>query len=403
VSTLALHPDPDFDFAVRCLLNGAAYGMTDPEAVLRAVAGVAPGDHDAWFDALTGLGTRAQDAGDDARRAGRRVSARDAYLRAANYRFAAFYYVLATAAPQRWAAAWEAHRRSTEAAFAAWDLPVVTTAARVGTRALPVWVFPPTDTRTGDRLLVVHNGFGAPLSDVVMTAVVDGTRRGWTVAAFDGPGQGAPRVLDGVGPADDWGAVGRAVVDAALAACRRTDAAIAVIGVADGAALAVRAASGDPRVGALVCDPGVVRPVTAALDVLPAAARTAYEAGDAAAARRALAGELDSATRFGLAKLVEAWPDHDPVAVADRLRAWDLSRRAPTLTVPAIVTDAAEAAGFAGQSRELAGLLGGPVELVGFDAVDGAALDCEIGAPGLRAQRIFDRLDAIVPPDPDPR
>jgi len=402
VSALPLHPDPDFDFAIRCLLNGAAYGMADPEAVLRAVASVAPGDHDGWFDALTALGDASASAADVARAAGHRASARDAYLRAANYRFAAFYYVLATRDPDRWLRAWTVHRDATERGFAAWDTPVVATAAALDWITLPVWVFSPPTTTT-NRLLVLHNGFGAPLSDTVMTGVVDGVRRGWAVAVFDGPGQGAVRVREGAGPVDDWGAIGRAVVDTAIATLGLNHPAVALMGVADGSALALAAAATDKRVRALVCDPGVVRPVTAAFDSLPAAARTAYRAGDRDAAMRAVSTETDPTARFQLAKLVEAWPGHDAIEVTDRLAACDRTEIAATLRIPTIITAAADAAGFAGQSTELAGLVAGPVDLIAFDDAGGGALDCEIGAPGLRAQRIFDRLDELVPPDPDPR
>ncbi len=236
VETVSLHADPDFDFAARCLLNGAAYGMADPEAVLRAIAPVPVGDRGAWFTALTSLGDRDHAIGDACAAAGHRVSARDAYLRAANARFAGFYYVLGTTGPERWASAWIAHRASTEAAFGHWDTPVVTVTATTSGLRMPVWVFTPSTAPT--RLLVLHNGFGAPLSDAIMTGVIDGVRRGWAVAAFDGPGQGGLLVHDAIAPIDDWATVGRAVLDAARGALDTREIPIALLGVAGGSALA---------------------------------------------------------------------------------------------------------------------------------------------------------------------
>ena len=394
VDTVSLHADPDFDFAARCLLNGAAYGMADPEAVLRAIAHVPVGDLDAWFDALTSLGDRDHAIGDACTVTGHRVSARDAYLRAANARFAGFCYVLGTTEPARWSSAWTAHRASTEAAFDHWDTPVVTVTATTSGFEMPVWVFAPSTPPT--RLLVLHNGFGAPLSDAVMTAVIDGVRRGWAVAAFDGPGQGELLVQDAIAPVDDWGAVGRAVLDAARAALDSKLIPIALLGVAGGSALALLAAA-DDRVHALACDPGVVRPIDDALGQLPDSVGAAWQGGDHTATARVFAETVaDPDHAFAARKALEAWPGRDPVAMLDQLARWDVTDAARNLTIATVITDAEAAMGFVGQSRELASLLGGPVEVLTFRSAEGAGLDCEIGAPGRRAQRIFDALDRAM-------
>jgi len=77
----------------------------------------------------------------------------------------------------------------------------------------------------------------------------------------------------------------------------------------------------------------------------------------------------------------------------DQLARWEVTNAAPHITIPTVITEAESAVGSVGQSRELASLLGGPVEVLAFRAAEGAGLDCEIGAPGRRAQAIFDALD----------
>jgi hypothetical protein len=49
-----------------------------------------------------------------------------------------------------------------------------------------------------------------------------------------------------------------------------------------------------------------------------------------------------------------------------------------------------------GQSQQLYQALPGPKALVPFTRAEGADLHCERKAPGLRAQRIFDWLDATL-------
>jgi hypothetical protein len=63
---------------------------------------------------------------------------------------------------------------------------------------------------------------------------------------------------------------------------------------------------------------------------------------------------------------------------------------------PALVLDPEQAEAWPGQSREVAAALGGPTRLELFSAEDGAGLDCEILAPQVRNQRVFDWLEATL-------
>jgi hypothetical protein len=74
----------------------------------------------------------------------------------------------------------------------------------------------------------------------------------------------------------------------------------------------------------------------------------------------------------------------------------ELGGIAGRVTCPALVCDPDDAMAWPGQSKEVAGALGGPVTLERFGAEDGAALDCEILAPQVRNQRVFDWLDETL-------
>jgi hypothetical protein len=363
--------DDGFDFAVRCLLNGVPYGMADPGELLTAVGDVPAGDIDAWFDALTGLAARLEAQAAQQRDRGHAASAAGGFLRAANYRFAAFYYVLATRDPDRWLEAWRAHRVSLDAAL---DL-------RPGCRRLPVpfdgialdaRLFSSADGGARARpLAIVQGGLGSPLSDALMTGVDDQVARGWCAVAFDGPGQGRARMEDGLGPVDDWERVVAAVLDAVTGEVEVDPERIAVIGIAEGAYLAARAAAHEPRVRAVVCDPGVVRPAAGAL------------------------AAPDPSDAFAVAKYLEAWPGADVDTVRARMATWDVAAFAPALTVPIFAADPEAAESFPGQSAELERLRPERVTRVPFTTAEGAGLDCEIGAPAVRAARIGDWLDEV--------
>ena len=248
--------DDGFDFAVRCLLNGVPYRMADPEETIAVAANLAPGDSDGWYTALTELGARSEAIAEACDRAGHRVSAVQAYLRAANYRYAGFWYILDTKHADDWAQAWRAHRACLDAALARWPTPAERLDVPWSGTRLDTWLFSPLtprrdaaptdhapDRQAPARLLVVQEGLGAPLSDSLMTGVVDAVERGWYAIAFDGPGQGRARVDDGLAPIDDWSRVIAAVLDVACARPELEGAHVALIGVADGGNLVVRAAA----------------------------------------------------------------------------------------------------------------------------------------------------------------
>jgi dienelactone hydrolase len=223
-----------------------------------------------------------------------------------------------------------------------------------------------------------------------MTGAADAVMRGWDAVAFDGPGQGHALFVDGVGPTDDWAPVGRSVLDATIAAGGVDEERIASSGISDGGYLAAVHAAADPRVKALVCDPGVVRPVDGALAALPARLRAAWAGGD-----RELAPVAPD-ERFALAKLTEQWPGLGPAEVLERLSRRDLAECAHAIACPVFVADPDSAMSFPGQSAALAELLGDRATLVSFASRDGAGLDCEIGAPRLRNQKVFDWLDDVL-------
>jgi hypothetical protein len=397
VPDISFSSDEDFDFAVRCLLTGIGYAMAEPGEVLATAASIEPGDREEWFSAWTELGARCDAIATRAAATGHPHSAADAYLRAANYRFAGFYQVLGSADPGRHLSAWRAHRTSLRHALMNWDQDAEELRIPWGATTMRGWLVRAAEgTGTGVRpLMVMHNGLASPMSDTVMTGLGDAARRGWHTLVFDGPGQGRMRFIEDVGPVDDWGPVGASVLDAALAAGGIDERRIVAAGISDGGYLAARHAAADPRVTALVCDPGVLRPIDGVLGGLPDEVRAAWAAGGGAAVDAVVAtGDPD--TTFAAAKAAEQWPDHTVGDVLDRLAGWDLEPFLGRITVPTLVCDPDAAVSFPGQSGELVDALGALATRVPFTSAEGAGLDCEIGAPKLRNQRVFDHLEEIL-------
>jgi pimeloyl-ACP methyl ester carboxylesterase len=246
------------------------------------------------------------------------------------------------------------------------------------------------DRPGASRVVVVQRGLTAPLSDMLDAGVLDLVARGWSAVAFDGPGQSSSRVMDGTVPPEDWAAVIAAVLDAVQARAEHPGefARVALVGLDDGAVLALQATARDPRVVALVCDPGVIRPLDGALAQLPRNLVVSWREKDDDATRFqrfVTAAVHDRAIAVAVDKIIEAWPDHTLYDVLTRLDAWDASPLLDDVGVPVLICDTDSEAPYAGQPAELAKALGSRATL----------LD-PMSRPD-RTHRIQEWLDEVVP------
>lgn len=360
MGTTQFFDDEGMDFAVRCVLTGVRYAMAEVGEVLGVVDAVRDGDADSWVDEWLALGRRAAALGDACADDGHRHSAWGAHLRASNYLACANFWVPSSHDPQRYDAIWHEHRAAWDAAVDEWPTPARTIEVPYDDGTLPGWWFGPVVDGPAPVVVMV-NGVESPASDLTMTGLADATARGYGVLTLDGPGQGRTFRDRGVPLRPDW----EAVVDAGLRWLTGESGAdldrVALMGISSGSLLAARAAAhlGD-RIAALVLDPGVLRYTTDDLDPVRPEQRP---------------------------------PDLAPYALTDD--------EVAALRVPTFVAEAEAAMGFVGQPAALAARLaaqGTEVRLDRFTTAEGAGLDCEIGGPQIRNQRVYDWLDAHLHP-----
>jgi len=400
VSDVRFADDPGFDFAIRCILNAVPYGAAEVGEVLATAADLDGPSVDAFHDAWTARGRAVRAVAEACERDGHRESAAMAHLRAANYLSAAVWYVLGTSVPERAPTAWREHRDSWEAVVRTWPTPAERLAIPFEGTALDGDLFSPAGAGDAPRpLVVLMQGLDAPISDAMMTGLRDAVLRGYRALAFDGPGQGSAIYEHGLPARPDWEVVVGAVLDHALARPGIDPERVALVGVAHSGHLAARAAAFEPRVRALVLDPGVMRVVDGTLGQFPGEVVERFRAGDREGFDAALARAQEGSAelRFTDLKTREPWGLATPLFDAlTGLASMDLAGIAGRVACPALVLDPDDAEGWPGQSKEVAAALGGPVRLERFTAQEGASLDCEILAPQVRNQRIFDWLDQTL-------
>lgn len=401
MTTPRLFDEEGFDFAARGALGGAPYRLADIGEVLSTVDKIADYDADSWFDQWSATAERTAAVAEAAEKAGRTTTAREAYLRAAHYLGAAFFYVLATRDPSRSLATWRRHRHWAEKAFSLWPTPTEHVKIPYGSTTLDGWFFSGGD---GPRPLVIcNNGSDGPVTDMLWAGVSDAVARGWHALTFDGPGQGEALYEQKLFFRYDWEAVITPVVDWATARTDVDAARIALVGISQGGYWVPRALAFEHRITAGVADPGVVRvrdswtakmpaPFVAMLDDPDHENDAEFDAimQQSVAQNRALA--------LIAAKRLEPYGTDSWAAALRELERWDLSGVVGDITCPVMVTSPDDEQFWPGQAAELMGLLKAPnCTLQTFTVEEGASGHCEPLGQVLRGQRVFDWLESVMP------
>ena len=394
-----LFDDESFSFEALRAAGYAARGGADLGEVLAACGNIPDGDEEAWCREWGTLADRIRDTGLAALAAGHRVSARDALLRASNYYRTAEFYRRAD--PDNDAESARLARLSRESFATAADLldvPARRVAIPYEGTTLPGYLFLADDFGTPRRTLVYHGGFDSTLEESYLAVARGALERGYTVLAFDGPGQATARRLQGLVFRPDWEKVVTPVIDYAAALPEADQRRMALMGTSFGGYLAARAAAFEHRIAALVLNDGLFDFGGAVLRGLPPALAALIEAGRDAQAEAVMAQAAAHSTylrwsagnarwTFGATSAAQALRD---------MRAYTMEGLADRITCPTLVLDPENDQFFRGEPRRIFDALRCPKELITFTAAEGAGEHCQEGAGLLTEQRVFDRLDALL-------
>jgi len=367
---------------------------------IKATAARIPeGDRDAWYREWTATADRlfAQAEGCAAKNA--RVSARGLYLRAATYYRLSYPLLYGRPTDPRVKAGYAREAAAFARAAALFDPPIVSVAIPFENVTLPGWFYL---GGVGTRPLIIGtNGYDETVQMMHYGHAAAAQRRGYHVLIFDGPGQGRTLIEDDVPMRPDWETVVRAVVDFALTLPGIDPARIALAGWSFGGYLAPRAASGEPRIAALIADPGQ-------WDLI-GAIRTQFPRFGVSGAVAAAIPDVDERELQSVFAAIRANPQlnwtfvqrglwvHRVDTLMDYLRAcvsFRLSDRVSAITCPTLIT-MADNDPVAMNAKRLYDALTCPKTFVRFTAAEGADDHCEGSARSVYFQRAYDWLDDV--------
>ncbi len=376
--------DAGFDGQLQRSIGKADSGMANVGECLAIAAQITPGDRDSWYQAWTAFGSQLKEQADAAVEAGHLVSARGAYLRAAEYFRQAFFFHRDDLDGTALRAAYPASVQAFRAA-----MPLLGHPARALSGALSGYLFAPAGP-AGPRPTILHLGGYDGTAEELYASAGPALERGYAFAAVDGPGQGSVLYDQRVPMRPDWEHVVPDMVDSLITEPAVDAAKIVLVGRSFGGFLAPRGAAGESRLAAMIVDPGQ------------------YDLGTTASARLGdLAKRIDDPAaddQFNAlltlpalkALLTPRMVTHGAPSVraylADMLR----YTSAPTIarvTCPSYVTDNETDAISTGQGKELFEHLTCPKQFRLFTQAEGAAGHCEGMAPIVFWTAAFDWLD----------
>jgi pimeloyl-ACP methyl ester carboxylesterase len=395
-----LFDDETFSFETLRTAGFAAYGGADLGEVLATARHIREGDEASWHQAWKATAQRLAEIGDQARAAGHRVSAREAFLRASNYYRTAADFLLDEPATDPEMTSLSAGQHDTFAAAAAlFDTPVRAVSVPYEHTALPAYLFLVDDSGGARPTILYNSGYDSTREEAYFAIAAAALRRGYNVLAFDGPGQGAVLREQQLVMRPDWEAVVSPVIDYALT--RREIAAdkIVLFGYSLGGYLVARAAAFDHRIAALILDDGIYDFHSAFAESLPPFLRSWIETGrdDVAVPVLTMLTFASLQIRWGLRNGMWVFGAESFAEMVRITRDYTLAGIGHQIVAPALIMDAEGDKFLKGQPQLVQkALTDASTTLVTLTDNEGAGEHTHAGAVSRAHQTMFDWLDATL-------
>lgn len=252
-----LHADADMATQLERTLIGAYDGSADLGEAMATAQRVAPGEYGQWYEQWSHTGRVAQAAGDEAAGFGQGTFAARGYLRAAEYWRQAYFFLRHDLSDDRVTTGYEQQRAAFAEAIPFLPCLVEQLSIPFDGAVLHGYVFRPEPDVVGPRPTVLFTGgFDSTAEELYKYGPAAAVELGWNAVVWDGPGQGRVLVEQHVPMRPDFETVLTAVVDWVLAQPFADRRALMLVGRSLGGYLAPRGAADEPRITAMVADPG---------------------------------------------------------------------------------------------------------------------------------------------------
>ncbi|MEY7848284.1 alpha/beta hydrolase family protein [Natrarchaeobius sp. A-rgal3] len=393
--SFAQFDDDEFEAQLERALAKAVYGCAEVGECLATADRIDDGEYDSWYDEWFATAEAVETAAHHSLDRDHRVSAREAFLRGAEYYRSAYFFHRHDLDDPMLHEAWRRQRECFRDATSLFDRYCEVVDVPFEGTTLDGYFFAPNASGRVRPTVIGFPGYDSPVEESYPMLVAPAVARGYNCLLFEGPGQGGTLYEKRLYFRPEYETVVRPVVDYAA---RRTDvdaSRLALVGRSFGGYLAPRAATGEHRLAALVADPGMVDLGSLVGQLVPEELRDDVLEGDPDA-DAALDERLEDphALEFFGSRMAAHGIDSLGEYVRE-LQRYTLEDRVDQIRCPTLVT-ANESDRLAVQSRDLASSLSAPTEFLEFTDAEGAGGHCEGMGQSVFHRRMFDWLDETL-------
>ncbi len=378
--------DEAFDGQLQRSVAKADAGMANVGECLAIAEQITPGDRDSWYDAWSDFAGGLVARGDEARKAGHRVSAHNVYLRAAEYFRQAFFFHREDLDADKLRSAFASSVTAFRSALELSERP-----GRVLTGAMSGYLFSPPGA--GPYPTILHIGGYDGTAEELYAAVPAALDRGYAFAAIDGPGQGGMLYDQRVPMRPDWENVVPEMFDVVAAEPEVDAQRIVLVGRSFGGVIAPRGASGENRLVAMIVDPGQFDIGPALLNRLGPVKDRVHDPAADEQFQRLL-------EQPGMKALLEPRMTTHGVrtvrAYCEEMLRYTNAETVTRITCPTFVTDNETDVVSTGQGKVLYDHLTCPKEFRLFTKAEGAEGHCEGMAPTIFWDAAYNWLDTLL-------
>jgi pimeloyl-ACP methyl ester carboxylesterase len=378
--------DEGFDGQLQRSVGKSDSGMANVGECLYIASLITPGDRDNWYSQWSAFADRLVGQADAALGAGHTVSARGCYLRACEYYRQAFFWHREDLGGPELQTAYSASVTAFHKA-----LPLLAYPASVLEGDTPGYVFTPVGA--GPFPTILHIGGYDGTAEENFASAGAALARGWAFVTLDGPGTGIPLYRRNEPMRPDWENVLPTMVDLVVSRQEVDPDRIVLVGRSFGGLLAPRGASGEPRLAALIADPGQIDMAEA----LPQRLGELWDHVDDPGADDQFEALLQlPALKTLFAPRMTTNGVSTVRAYIGDMRRYTSRDRVAAITCPSFITDNETDVVSTGQGQQLYDQLTCPKEFRRFLRAEGAEGHCEGMAPTVFWAAAFDWLDVTL-------
>lgn len=248
--------DADMDAQLGRTLIAIAAEACDLGEAMATASRVTPGDYGSWFAEWSETAKAATAVGDASLGDGHTVTARKAFLRASEYWRQAFFFIRHDIEDERLQEAWRQHRSTFRAAVPLMAGDTAITEIPFDGVTMTGYLFRPSHDGAVRPTVIAPCGYDSTAEAGYTATGYMALARGYNFFVFEGPGQGGMLYQHRRPLRPDFEVPFRDAFEWVLEQEGVDPAAIAIAGRSFGGYLAPRAAAFEPRLAALVVDPG---------------------------------------------------------------------------------------------------------------------------------------------------